>query len=92
VFHRAPKDSVPPTGMTFLTSDRYPGWTGQLFIGTLLYDAALMRVKVDGDRVVEVEPLYIGRYGRVRDVRQGPDGWLYLVVNLPDGRIIRLER
>jgi aldose sugar dehydrogenase len=84
--------SVPPTALTFLTSDRYPGWQGQLFVGTLLYDRAIMRIELDGHAVRHVEPLYLGRHGRVRDIRQGPDGWLYVVVNQPDGRILRLER
>jgi glucose/arabinose dehydrogenase len=86
------RNSTPPTAMTFLTSDRYPGWRGQLFVATLLYDQALMRIELSGHDVRKIEPLHLGRYGRARDVRQGPDGWLYVVVNMPDGRVVRLER
>lgn len=83
--------SVPPTAMTFLTSDRYPEWKGQLFVGTL-WGQALMRLRVDGDKVVDREPMFLGEYGRVRDVKQGPDGWLYVAVEQPQGAILRLER
>jgi aldose sugar dehydrogenase len=84
-------DSVPPTAMTFLTSDRYPQWKGQLFVGAL-HGPSLTRLRVEGDRVLEKEPMWAGVYRRIRDIKQGPDGWLYLVVNQPDGRIIRLEQ
>jgi glucose/arabinose dehydrogenase len=84
-------ESVAPSGMTFLTGDRYPGWAGQLFIGTLS-GQALVRLKVDGSRIVEQQRLITGLLERIRDVRQGPDGWLYILTGGPDGRIIRVER
>jgi len=84
--------STPPTGMTFLTSDRYPQWRGNLFVGTLRPGQAMTRIALDGHRVVEREPMYAGRYERVRDVRQGPDGWLYLLASSPEGCILRLQR
>ena len=83
--------SIAPSGMTFLTSDRYPGWKGQLFIGNLR-GRALLRLKLDGHRVVEEQRLVTGLLERIRDVRQGPDGWLYILTHHPDGRIIRVER
>ena len=83
--------SKPLTGMAFLTSDRYPEWKGQLFVGTLS-GQAMMRLTVDGDRVLAREPMWLGANKRVRDVKQGPDGWLYVVADAPDGRIVRLER
>ena len=84
-------ESMPPTGMTFLTGDRYPDWTGQLVVGTLA-DQPLVRLQVYGDRVVNREPMWLGPYRRVRDVKQGPDGWLYVAVELPQGALLRLER
>jgi len=81
--------SVAPSGMAFLTSDRYPGWQGNLFIGTLR-EARLLRLELDGDRVVREERLLAGLNERLRDVRQGPDGWLYLLTDSRDGRILRL--
>jgi glucose/arabinose dehydrogenase len=83
--------AIAPAGMTFLTSDRYPGWKGDLFIG-MLQGRAVLRIKLDGRRVVEQERLLTGLMERVRDVRQGPDGWLYILVGREQGRIIRVER
>jgi aldose sugar dehydrogenase len=83
--------SVPPTGMAFLTGTRYPRWVGQLFVGTL-YGQALMRLTLDGDEVVARQPMWLGPWNRVRDVKQGPDGWLYVAVENPRGAILRLER
>ncbi len=83
--------SVPPTGMTFLDSERYPAWKRQLFVGTLM-GQSMMRLKIDGTRIVAQSRMYTGWYERIRDVRQGPDGWLYMVSNRPDGSVVRLER
>ena len=80
-----------PSGMTFLTSDRYPGWKGQMFIGTLA-GQAMVRIKIEGHKVVEQERLLIALRERIRDVREGPDGWLYVLNSSPNGRIIRIER
>ncbi|GAP37108.1 PQQ-dependent oxidoreductase, gdhB family [Piscinibacter sakaiensis] len=83
--------SIAPSGMAFLTSDRYPGWTGQLFIGALR-GQGLVRLEIDGSRVVREERLLGDLDERIRDVRQGPDGWLYLLTDARDGRILRLQR
>ena len=83
--------SIAPSGLMFLTSDRYPGWKGQMFIGTLT-DQALTRIKIDGHKVVEQQRLATGLFERIRDVRQGPDGWIYVLNSSPKGRIIRMER
>lgn len=80
-----------PSGMTFLTSDRYPEWKGQLFIATLR-GQALVRLKLSGREVVEQQRLVTGLVDRIRDVRQGPDGWLYILTAGRSGRIIRIER
>ena len=81
--------SIAPSGMAFLTSDRYPGWQGSLFIGALR-GQALVRLTLDGDRITGEERLFSNEAMRVRDVRQGPDGLLYLVVGSNDGRIVRV--
>src|SRR5438105_3980260 len=83
--------SIAPSGMAFLTSDRYPGWKGDLFIGALRAEA-LVRLQLDGRRVVRQERLLEDFNERIRDVRQGPDGWLYLLTDADDGRVIRVER
>ena len=83
--------SIAPSGMAFLTSDRYPGWKGQLFIGAMR-EQALVRLALDGRKVVGEERLLTTLGERIRDVRQGPDGWLYLLTDSADGRVIRIER
>ena len=82
--------SIAPSGMAFLTSDRYPGWQGSLFIGALR-GQALVRLTLDGDRVTGEERLLTGKALRLRDVRQGPDGLLYLVSGGDDGAVWRLR-
>jgi glucose/arabinose dehydrogenase len=81
--------SVAPSGMVFLTSDRYPGWKGSLFIGTLR-GQALLRLQLDGTKVVQEERLLGALNERIRDVRQGPDGHLYVLTDNADGRLLRL--
>lgn len=83
--------STAPSGMVFLTSDRYPDWKGQMFIGTLR-GQAVVRIKLSGHQVVEQQRIATGLVSRIRDVRQGPDGWLYALTDSSNGRIIRLER
>jgi aldose sugar dehydrogenase len=83
--------SIAPSGMAFLTSDRYgAAWKGSLFVGALKAET-LVRLQLEGDRVVAEQRLLQGRIGRIRDVRQGPDGWLYLLTDEDDGRIVRIE-
>jgi glucose/arabinose dehydrogenase len=81
--------SIAPSGMAFLTSDRYPGWKGQLFIGALRAQA-LIRLELDGTHVRHQTRLLGTLNERIRDVRQGPDGWLYLLTDNADGRLIRV--
>ena len=83
--------SVAPSGLAFLTSDRYPAWKGNLFMGTLR-GQALIRLTLDGNRVTGEERLLEDLNARIRDVRQGPDGWLYVLTDGADGRLLRLER
>ncbi len=82
--------SVAPSGLVFLTSERYPGWQGSLFLGTLR-GQALLRLQLDGTRVVREERLLTQLGERLRDVRQGRDGLLYLLTDNADGRLLRLE-
>jgi len=82
--------SIAPSGLAFLTSERYPGWKGNLFVGALR-GQLLVRLELDGDKVVREHRLLTSFGERIRDVRQGPDGWLYLLTDSPNGRVIRLE-
>ena len=82
--------SIAPSGMVFYTGDRYPRWKGHLFVGALA-QKHLARLVLDGDRVVEEQRLFDGR-ARIRDVRQGLDGYLYLLTDekAPMGRVMRV--
>ncbi|WP_205959634.1 PQQ-dependent sugar dehydrogenase [Ramlibacter humi] len=82
--------SIAPSGMAFLTSDRYgPAWKGNLFIGSLKF-GYLDRIELAGGKVAREEKLLEG-VGRVRDVRQGPDGLLYVLTDEENGKLLRLQ-
>ena len=83
--------SVAPSGLAFLSSDRYPGWKGNLFMGTLR-GQTLIRLTLDGNAVTAEERLLENLGARIRDVRQGPDGWLYVLTDGSEGRVLRLQR
>lgn len=88
VWHWTP--SIAPSGMAFLTSDRYgPIWKGNLFVGSLKFKY-LDRIELNHGRVVAEHRLLLEVDQRIRDVRQGPDGLLYVVTDDPDGRLIRI--
>jgi glucose/arabinose dehydrogenase len=82
--------SVAPSGLAFLTSDRYPNWKGSLFLGTLR-GQALIRLEIDGSSVVKEDRLLGSANARIRDVRQGPDGLLYVLTDSADGQLLRLQ-
>lgn len=81
--------SIAPSGMAFYTSDLVPEWKGNLFVGALA-GQHLARLVLDGERVVGEERLLVDEGERIRDVRQGPDGALYLLTDSPEGRILRV--
>jgi glucose/arabinose dehydrogenase len=82
--------SIAPSGMAFLAGDRYPGWRGNLFVGALKF-RMLVRLELDGARVAREERLLTDFSERIRDVRQGPDGLLYLLTDADDGQLVRLD-
>jgi glucose/arabinose dehydrogenase len=82
--------SIAPSGMAFYTGDRFPKWRGDLFVGALR-DAMLVRLKLDGDKVVKEERILKNTLGRIRDVRSGPDGFIYLLTDESNGVLARLE-
>jgi glucose/arabinose dehydrogenase len=81
--------SIAPSGMAFVTSDRYgAGWKGNLFIGSLKF-RYLARLELADGKVVREHRLLEGT-DRIRDVRQGPDGLIYVVTDSANGRVLRL--
>lgn len=81
------RPSIAPCGMTFVTSDKYPEWNGNILVGSLRF-MYLERCELDGKKVVNREKLLEG-IGRVRNVRQGPDGFIYVAIE-GNGMIVRL--
>jgi glucose/arabinose dehydrogenase len=82
--------SIAPSGMAFYTGDRFPRWRGDLFVGALR-DQMLVRLRLDGGKVVKEERMLKDAIGRIRDVRSGPDGLLYLLTDEARGMLVRLE-
>ena len=82
--------SIAPSGMAFLTSERYgAGWKGNLFVGSLKFEY-LDRIELKDGKVVAEHKLLEDVGQRIRDVRQGPDGLLYVVTDSPSGKLLRL--
>lgn len=82
--------SIAPSGMAFVTSDRYPSWKGQLLVGALAGES-VSRLTLDGPRITSEERMLAALQERIRDVRQGPDGFIYLLTDSPQGRLLRLN-
>lgn len=82
--------SIAPSGMSFVTGNRYPGWKGDLLVGSLKFQQ-LVRLRLEGETVVHEERMLEDALGRIRDVRQGPDGYIYLLSDDSDGVLARLE-
>lgn len=82
--------SVAPSGMAFVSGSQFPQWQGDLLVGALR-GQLLVRLVLDGEKVLREERLLQGRAGRIRDVRMGPDGLIYLLSDGPDGALMRLE-
>ena len=70
--------SIAPSGMTFVTGDIYPNWKGHLLVGSLVFQY-LELVKLDGEKVIGRQKIGTD-IGRLRDVKQGPDGYIYMAV------------
>jgi glucose/arabinose dehydrogenase len=83
--------SIATSGMLFYTGTRFPKWKGNAFVGGLATQQ-LSRLEMDGNKVVREEVLLKGVLNqRVRDVEQGPDGFIYLLTDEDNGKLLRLE-
>jgi aldose sugar dehydrogenase len=87
--------AIAPSGMSFYRGQRFPGFSGNLFVATLR-GMHLLRLRTEGRRIAYEERLLEGRHGRLRDVVSGPDGYLYVLTNdrgnvtSPADQILRL--
>ncbi|MNC28976.1 Soluble aldose sugar dehydrogenase YliI precursor [compost metagenome] len=75
--------------MAFYDGERFPAWRHSLFIGALVQQA-LIRLQLDGDQVVGEERLLEELDARIRDVRVGPDGYLYVLTDESNGKLLRV--
>jgi len=81
--------SISPSGLDFYDGDLLPEWRGDLLAGGLS-GQLLVRLDMEGDEIVGEERLFAGQLGRIRDVRVGPDGAIYLLTDADNGRLIRV--
>ncbi|MCG8448521.1 MAG: PQQ-dependent sugar dehydrogenase, partial [Pirellulales bacterium] len=82
--------SIATSSLLFYTGDRFPGWKHNAFVGSLRY-GELARLELEGNRVVHEERLINGKVDRIREVKQGPDGLLYIITDEADGKLIRIK-
>jgi glucose/arabinose dehydrogenase len=81
---------IAPSGMTFYTADAIPGWKGSLLIGSMS-PGCLVRLELQDGRVTK-ETRYLGDlFERIRDVQRGPDGFVYVVTDNENGRVLRIR-
>ena len=82
--------SIAPSGLAFYEGDKFPRWRGSMLVGALK-DQMLVRLELDGEKVVKEERMMKETIGRIRDVRVGPDGFVYLLSDDRGGALVRLE-
>jgi aldose sugar dehydrogenase len=82
--------SIAPCGMAFYTAELFPKWRGSLFTGSINSIKGLVRLTLDGEKVTGEERLLQNLNEQIRDVRQGPDGALWLLTDNSAGRILRV--
>jgi aldose sugar dehydrogenase len=88
VVHWVP--SIAPSGMTFYNGDKFPQWQGDIFVGALA-GQHLRHLTVKDQKIIAEEMLLTDMEARIRDVRSSPDGYIYILTDSPDGKLIRLE-
>lgn len=82
--------SIAPSGMIFYTGDRFPQWRGNIFVGALA-GSLVSRLEINNNQVTHEERILQGTGYRFRDVRQGPDGNIYLLTDEREGKLLRLR-
>ena len=82
--------SIAPSGMAFYQGQPFKDWEGDLLVGSLKFQQ-LVHLKLNGQQIVAETRYLTGKLGRIRDVRTGPNGYIYLLTDASNGRLIRLE-
>ncbi len=84
------ENSMAPSGLTFYNAEPFQDWNGHLLAGSLIREE-IYRIVLDYGKVTHKETLLTGKIGRIRDIRQGPDGFVYIATDETSGGIYRLE-
>lgn len=82
--------SIAPSGMTFYSGDKFPDWNGDLLLGSLKFQL-LVHLQLQDGQIIREQRFLTGKLGRIRDVRTGPDGYIYLLTDASNGSLLRLE-
>ena len=82
--------SIATSSLLFYTGDKFPNWKGNAFVSSLKF-GQLARLEMNDNKVVHEERLINGAVGRIREVQQGPDGFIYIITDDPDGKLLRLK-
>lgn len=82
--------SIAPSGMTFVSGDKYPQWQGDVLVGALKFQL-IAHLKLNGNQVTQETRHLEGDIGRIRDIQQAPDGFIYLLTDESNGGLYRLE-
>jgi glucose/arabinose dehydrogenase len=88
--------SIAPSGLMFYTADKFPAWKGNLFVGSMFEGRTrgtghLRRITFEQGRPIQREPMLTELHQRIRDVRQGPDGLIYLLTDENPGVVLKIE-
>jgi glucose/arabinose dehydrogenase len=88
--------SIAPSGLMFYTGDKFPNWKGNLFVGSMFEGRTrgtghLRRITFENSRPIQREPMLTELHQRIRDVRQGPDGLIYLLTDENPGVVLKIE-
>jgi aldose sugar dehydrogenase len=82
--------SIATSSLLFYTGDKFPNWKGNAFVSSLVF-GQLARLEMQGDKVIKEERLINGAVGRIREVQQGLDGYIYIITDESNGRLLRLK-
>ncbi len=82
--------SIAPSGLSLVNSEQFPQWRNNLLVGALKF-RQLVRLEIENGKVIDEERMFSKEYGRIRDVRQGPDGFIYFLTDSKDGAIYRIK-
>ena len=82
--------SIATSSLLFYTGNKFPNWKGNAFVSSLRF-GQLARLEMEGNKVIKEERLINGKVGRIREVQQGRDGYIYIITDETNGKLLRLK-